>query len=82
MAKSYRGRFERARGRDFLGNISDNTLYAQLDRQAFLAGKDPGRYTVKTYTHGGGKPRVLHIKTAALWPADEEPKPAQISRAS
>lgn len=63
---------EKARGRDYLGNLSDQTLHAQLARQGHIASSEKGRHLQQIRVRGS-KPRVLHLKTAALFPAEPEP---------
>ena len=63
---------EKARGRDYLGNLSDQTLHAQLARQGQIASSEKGRHLQQIRVRGS-KPRVLHLKTTALFPAEPEP---------
>jgi hypothetical protein len=62
---------EKARGRDYLGNLSDQTLHAQLARQGQIASNEKGRHLQQIRVRGS-KPRVLHLKTSALFPAEVE----------
>jgi len=68
---------EKARGRDYLGNLSDQTLHAQLARQGHIASSEKGRHLQQIRVRGS-KPRVLHLKTTALFPT--EPAPAAEQR--
>jgi hypothetical protein len=63
---------EKARGRDYLGNLSDQTLHAQLARQGQIASSEKGRHLQQIRVRGS-KPRVLHLKTTALFPAEPDP---------
>ena len=63
---------EKTRGRDYLGNLSDQTLHAQLARQGHIASSEKGRHLQQIRVRGS-KPRVLHLKTATLFPAEAEP---------
>ncbi len=67
---------EKARGRDYLGNLSDQTLHAQLARQGHIASSEKGRHLQQIRVRGS-KPRVLHLKTTALFPAEPAPAAAQ-----
>ena len=62
---------EKARGRDYLGNLSDQTLHAQLARQGQIASSEKGRHLQQIRVRGS-KPRVLHLKTTALFPSEVE----------
>ena len=71
---------EKARGRDYLGNLSDQTLHAQLARQGQIASSEKGRHLQQIRVRGS-KPRVLHLKTTALFPSEVE-LPAPLRDAS
>ncbi len=72
---------EKARGRDYLGNLSDQTLHAQLARQGQIASSEKGRHLQQIRVRGS-KPRVLHLKTTALFPAEPEPPAARRAAAA
>ena len=43
---------EKARGRDYLGNLSDQTLHAQLARQGHIASSEKGRHLQQIRVRG------------------------------
>jgi hypothetical protein len=62
-----RAAVEQARGRDYLGGLSDQTLHAQLARQGCIASHEKGRHQQQIFVRGV-KQRVLHLVTEALFP--------------
>lgn len=67
LAGQARAAVEQARGRDYLGGLSDQTLYAQLARQGCIASHEKGRHQQQIFVRGV-KQRVLHLVTEALFP--------------
>ena len=67
LAGQARAAVEQARGREFLGGLSDQTLYAQLARQGCIASHEKGRHQQQIFVRGV-KQRVLHLVTEALFP--------------
>jgi hypothetical protein len=70
LAGQARAAVEQARGRDYLGGLSDQTLYAQLARQGCIASHERGRHQQQIFVRGV-KQRVLHLVTEALFPSGQ-----------